>query len=55
MLQIKKLNLTHKKDLRITAPSQVQRTHKFHGLSFSRYFIILRTTFASSSGGIGLL
>ena len=42
-------------DFNTTAPSRVQRTHKFHDLSFSRYFIILRTAFASSSGGIGLL
>ena len=36
-------------------PHGIQRTYKFHGFNFSRYFIILRTTFTSVSGGIGLL
>lgn len=35
--------------------SRTQSGCKFHSLSFSRYFMILPTVFASSSGGIGLL
>lgn len=40
-----------------TFAAECQETNacKFHFLSFSRYFLILRTALASNSGGIGLL